>query len=199
MTKPRKPPKPSTYPDQVGDYRMNKTKLLEKVIEDSQTDCWNFTGPRHRQGYGFIGAYRISDNTKIQMTAHRASYMLHHGPLNSPDVIHTCSNMACINPDHLVSGSQRDTMQVMIAAGRQNRLRQPYGPRADEWQNPRAGCKMGKRRGWNYKWSEEDIQFLRIAELTAIQEKFSMTRVKASAARHSARNGYKWLPDSGNK
>ena len=194
MSHPRRPPKPSTYPDRVGDYRLNRTRLLSKVIEDPATGCWNYYGPRHVQGYGFTGAYRISDNTKIQMTAHRASYMLHHGPLTARNVIHTCSNMACINPAHLIAGDQQKTMEVMIAAGRQNRTRRPYGPRAPDWTNPREGCKMARRPSWAYKWTDEEIRFLRVASLDDIQARFNYNRPQASAARHKCRRGYKWLP-----
>lgn len=33
-------------------------------------------------------------------------------------VRHTCNNLLCINPEHLVIGTQRDNIHDMIAAGR---------------------------------------------------------------------------------
>ena len=53
------------------------------------------------------------------MGAHRASYILHRGPI--PDglyVRHRCDDPRCVNPDHLSLGTQKDNSDDKFARGR---------------------------------------------------------------------------------
>lgn len=78
---------------------------------DKSGDCWEWTGPRHQQGYGLVG--------HRSRKAHRVSYELANGPI--PDgmlVRHLCHNPPCVRPDHLTLGTQKDNMADMYAAGR---------------------------------------------------------------------------------
>ena len=52
------------------------------------------------------------------MAAHQVSYILKTRML-PPVVRHTCDNPLCVNPRHLVGGTQADNMQDMIARDRQ--------------------------------------------------------------------------------
>jgi hypothetical protein len=77
--------------------------------------CWNWKSLRKD---GRANTFRLVD--KI-MSAYRASYILHKGPI--PDgalVCHTCDNPACVNPDHLWLGSYADNTNDMLAKGRGN-------------------------------------------------------------------------------
>ena len=56
-----------------------------------------------------------------RMNAHRVSYLIHKGDIPEEMVIlHSCDNPACVNPDHLSIGTQKENMQDMIKKGRQN-------------------------------------------------------------------------------
>ena len=44
--------------------------------------------------------------------AHRVAYELAYGPIDgAADVMHLCNTPACVNPDHLASGSHLDNMR----------------------------------------------------------------------------------------
>jgi hypothetical protein len=91
---------------------------------EDENGCMNWTAGKHRQGYGMMGAWRL-DGTKIMTTTHRiAARIAFDRAIDSSEyVIHTCSNMACCNPDHLIIGDRTDIHRVM----RKNRRYRPSG------------------------------------------------------------------------
>ena len=89
------------------------TRFWEKV--DRSGDCWNWIGARHTaSGYGSF-AVRKGDIRP----AHRVSFELAYGPIpKGLSVLHRCDNPACVRPEHLFAGSQRENMLDMRAKGR---------------------------------------------------------------------------------
>lgn len=88
------------------------TRFWAKVQKTAS--CWLWTGAQVPLGYGYIGegGYKVH-------RAHRLSYEWRFGPLPSGAVIcHRCDNPACVNPDHLFRGSQKDNMQDAKSKGR---------------------------------------------------------------------------------
>jgi HNH endonuclease len=80
-----------------------------------ENGCWEWIGGVSAgTGYG-IFCWRKG----WAMSAHRASWLLHHPTI--PDglwVLHRCDNRCCVNPLHLWLGTQRDNMQDMAKKGR---------------------------------------------------------------------------------
>jgi HNH endonuclease len=86
----------------------NRSKLAEN-------GCWEWTSYSDGGGYG-----NISRNGKTQK-AHRVSYEAFKGPIPPGLVVrHTCDNPCCVNPDHLILGTQKDNMADRDSRGRRD-------------------------------------------------------------------------------
>lgn len=78
-------------------------KRLLGFVQAGPRGCWIYCGyanlNRHRPGTGPSGSFRLKGRGWL---AHRASYMLHRGPIPQGLTIdHLCRNTLCINPNHL--------------------------------------------------------------------------------------------------
>jgi hypothetical protein len=92
-------------------------RLLNKIKINEVTDCWEWQASVNNIGYGFI-----RDEGKMR-TAHRVSYEQHIGPIPlGKQVLHTCDNPKCVNPNHLWIGTIKDNMQDKVKKGRCNSI-----------------------------------------------------------------------------
>lgn len=79
--------------------------------------CWNWTAAKAGNGYGVL---RLSDPRRM-VYAHRLSYEMAHGPIPEGEVVrHRCDNPACVNPDHLLLGTQADNVRDAVKRGSHN-------------------------------------------------------------------------------
>ena len=93
-----------------------EARFWAKVKKGAEDECWEWQAATNWQGYG-----QFWNPAKRTMgLAHRFSYELHNGSLNRPDFLygaihiiirHSCDNIICVNPKHLVAGSQVDNMK----------------------------------------------------------------------------------------
>lgn len=96
---------PSRYIDNPGERLWPR---VERVGE-----CMEWQGTRNEHGYG---ALRV-DGRLIK--AHRFAWEITHGPIpDGLDVLHSCDNPPCCNPDHLSLGTARDNAAEMVERGR---------------------------------------------------------------------------------
>lgn len=135
----------------VGDSKLPLlNKLLNKIIVNPVTDCWEWQAGTNNIGYGMI-----RDGDKMR-TAHRVSYEEHNN-VQIPKgkcVLHSCDNTKCVNPNHLWLGSHKDNTQDMIRKGRNNYFgRNRYG----EGTCPHCGKTMV--RNMLVRWHLDNCKF----------------------------------------
>lgn len=140
-------------------------QFLERVYPEPNTGCWLWGGAYNDAGYGKVGS--VSHNGFN--LAHRYSYYIFKGVFDIKlHVCHRCDNPACVNPDHLFTGSAADNVN-------------------DRNEKRRTASGIRIKRA---KLNEDDVRFIRISNLSDIQlgKKFNMT----DAAIWKVRNRKNW-------
>jgi len=96
-------------------------RFWAKVSKANGDACWLWTGGKYRhprtreETYGCISVGSRSDESKKMVAAHKVAWELANGPIPSGmKVCHRCDVPACVRPDHLFLGTQRDNVQDMV-------------------------------------------------------------------------------------
>ena len=90
---------------------MTEQRFWSKV--NKTESCWLWTAGIFSNGYG---QYK---NKGKMLKAHRYSYELHKGKIAEGLLIrHTCDVRSCVNPNHLLVGTQQDNINDMIERNR---------------------------------------------------------------------------------
>lgn len=93
-------------------------KFESLVYPEPNTGCWLWAGRHDSNGYG-RGHFA---NRTIQL-AHRYAYLLYKEDPQKKHVLHKCDNPACVNPEHLYLGDQKQNNIDRDSRGRQKTAR----------------------------------------------------------------------------
>lgn len=127
---------------------IDEARFWAKV--DKSGDCWIWTAAKTGRGYGNFALHGGN------IAAHRYSWEITNGPI--PDgrgVLHECDTLACVRPDHLFLGTQRQNVADMIGKGRARYPGATNPQSGDAHWTHRTPEKMnparGDRNGWRTK------------------------------------------------
>ena len=98
-------------------------RLIRKSIPVPEAGCWLWLGAVNHNGHG------ICTTRSGSRLAHVASFTAFVRPVLPCEVVrHKCDTPSCINPEHLLAGSQRDNVMDMIDRGRHWSHQKTYQP-----------------------------------------------------------------------
>lgn len=102
-------------------YKTRLVKLEDRfhkhVSPRDDNGCMKWTGNTAVSGYGFIR----SDKRGRPLLAHRVAYEMAKGPIPEGMLIrHTCDTPSCVNPAHLIVGTDADNVRDMVMKDRCN-------------------------------------------------------------------------------
>lgn len=94
----------------------NLKAYIERVtVLEPEKGCWNYKGYVRPNGKG----YPMLWHERRRVSGHRLCYEVFNGPISDGLVVrHTCDNNRCLNPNHLITGTQKDNLQDMVQRGR---------------------------------------------------------------------------------
>lgn len=100
----------------LPDFPAILERFESKFSKRKRKGCWLWSGPITGEAhyrYGYISVHSTHFRTP------RFSYRVYKGPIPANAVVmHTCDTPLCVNPMHLVVGTQIDNIEDMIAKKR---------------------------------------------------------------------------------
>lgn len=92
-------------------------RFWARVDKRDPAECWLWIGQHQRYGQMLIG-YRKPKHP-IYVSAHRFSYELAYGDIPEGLLVrHSCDVPLCVNPLHLLVGTQADNVRDRVERGR---------------------------------------------------------------------------------
>lgn len=96
-----------------------------KYVQPQPNGCWHFTGSRTGSWKGGQhGQFVLYRGEHIY--AHRFAHLIFNGPIPEGLLVrHTCDVGYCVQPSHLLVGTQKDNLQDAVVRGRLPKYRAP--------------------------------------------------------------------------
>lgn len=97
-----------------GEGNTIEEKFWSRVALTANPDkCWEWQGKTNKYGYSQVkykGKYRY---------VYALAWFLVKGAFSKLNLLHSCDNPKCVNPNHLREGTHQDNMQDMVNRNRQ--------------------------------------------------------------------------------
>ena len=99
--------------DGVQKQQSMPERFWNKTQQVTESGCVIWMGYATKNGYGQVGV-----GGKV-LRAHRVAWELTNGSIpEGSDVLHKCDTPSCVNPEHLMLGSQSKNMADMVSKNR---------------------------------------------------------------------------------
>lgn len=94
-------------------------RFMKYVIPEPNSGCWLWLAWLDKDGYG---NFRWSTNKNVR--AHVAAHELFKGPVPAGIVVrHTCDNPPCVNPEHILLGTDLENVHDRVRRGRDGKTK----------------------------------------------------------------------------
>lgn len=111
------------YADQIDQLLKNITseptikRFWAKTDKETAAPCWLWNGAKDKYGYGVV---RIN---KRNYLTHKVAWMIANNQLipKGQVIRHTCHKRNCVNPEHLITGSQLNNIDDRVKSNRSAR------------------------------------------------------------------------------
>lgn len=108
----------------MGKSRGNQRQRFWLKVRKSR-HCWIWSGRPTSKGYGQFTLWR--GGRWVNLRAHRLAYEFWHSCVLGRRMLrHTCDTPLCVNPGHLLIGTQKENIADMISRGRQHHQRKTH-------------------------------------------------------------------------
>jgi hypothetical protein len=100
------------------DLEIKNNKTFDSFVSkveinfDNISGCWDWKAFKNPDGYGM---FKVNG---IMRLAHRVAYQNFVRSGDHKVVMHICDNPKCVNPTHLIAGTQKDNMKDRLFKGR---------------------------------------------------------------------------------
>ena len=113
----------ANYPiprNQMSDIERATWRVFSKTNVGEWDECWEFKGATISDGYAHLRGVTLYGEHREYPYGHRTMWAVFNGrwPSHNEVVQHTCDNPPCVNPAHLIIGTQADNMSTRPRSGR---------------------------------------------------------------------------------